>query len=168
MFGKLFDENMITAIMNAPKMCKEMDNKRIDMSALEFMCAVPIVAKVLEMSNKERKGAIDFASAVVALNITEKGKKLFNEPVQKFKNELLTKFAQTEITPENTAESREPKKDESTADAAQTESVKSKLPENLQELLDDPDVPEKIKKAIMAAADVDADIEIIRVKGKKG
>ena len=99
MFGKLFDENMITAIMNAPKMCKEMDNKRIDMSALEFMCAVPIVAKVLEMSNKERKGAIDFASAVVALNITEKGKKLFNGPVQEFKNELLTKFAQTENPP---------------------------------------------------------------------
>lgn len=168
MFGKLFDENMITAIMNAPKMCKEMDNKRIDMSALEFMCAVPIVAKVLEMSNKERKGAIDFASAVVALNITEKGKKLFDGPVQEFKNELLTKFVQTEISPENTAESGEPKKDESTADAAHTESVKSKLPEDLQKLLDDHDVPEKIKKAIMAAADVDADIEIIRVKGKKG
>lgn len=168
MFEELLNKDIFTALINAPKMCKEMDNKRIDMSALEFMCAVPIVAKVLEMSNKERKGAIDFASAVVALNITEKGKKLFNGPVQEFKNELLTKFAQTEITPENTAESREPKKDESAADAAQTESVKSKLPENLQELLDDPDVPEKIKKAIMAAADVDADIEIIRVKGKKG
>ena len=168
MFEELLNKDIFTALINAPKMCKEMDNKRIDMSALEFMCAVPIVAKVLEMSNKERKGAIDFASAVVALNITEKGKKPFNGPVQEFKNELLTKFAQTEITPENTAESREPKKDESAADAAQTESVKSKLPENLQELLDDPDVPEKIKKAIMAAADVDADIEIIRVKGKKG
>ena len=168
MFEEILNKDIFTALINAPKMCKEMDNKRIDMSALEFMCAVPIVAKVLEMSNKERKGAIDFASAVVALNITENGKKLFNGPVQEFKNELLTKFAQTEITPENTAESREPKKDESAADAAQTESVKSKLPENLQELLDDPDVPEKIKKAIMAAADVDADIEIIRVKGKKG
>lgn len=168
MFEELLNKDIFTALINVPKICKEMDNKRIDMSALEFMCAVPIVAKELEMSIKERKGAIDFASAVVALNITEKGKKLFNGPVQEFKNELLTKFAQTEITPENTAESREPKKDESAADAAQTESVKSKLPENLQELLDDPDVPEKIKKAIMAAADVDADIEIIRVKGKKG
>lgn len=73
--------------------------------------------------------------------------------------------------PENTAKVGEPKKDEAAADAAdaaQTESIKSKLPEDLQKLLDDPDVPEKIKKAIMAAADVDADIEIIRVKGKKG
>ena len=43
------------------------------------------------------------------------------------------------------------------------------MPEYLQKLLDDhPNLPEKIKKAIRAAADADADIEVIRVKGKKG
>lgn len=168
MFEKLLNKDIFTALINAPKMCNEMDNKRIDMSALEFICAVPIVTDVLKMSDEERKGAMDFVSAFVALNITEKGKKLFDGPVHELKNELLTKFAQTEIPPENTVKAGEPKKDEAAADAAQTESVKSKLPEDLQKLLDDPDVPEKIKKAIMAAADVDADIEIIRVKGKKG
>lgn len=50
----------------------------------------------------------------------------------------------------------------------QAEPEESKLPEDLQKLLDDPDVPERIKKAIRAAADADADIEVIRVKGKKG
>lgn len=168
MFGKLLDKDMIAAIKNAPKMCREMESKRIDMTALEFMCAVPIAVQVLDLSKKEQMGAVSFASAIVSLSTSEEGKKLLEEPLQKFKKDVLADFAQTEIPPENTAESREPKKDESTADAAQTESVKSKLPENLQELLDDPDVPEKIKKAIMAAADVDADIEIIRVKGKKG
>lgn len=69
--------------------------------------------------------------------------------------------------PENTAQ-EEPKKDGPAADAEQEETEKSKLPEDLQKLLDDPDVPEKIKRAIRAAADADADIEVIRVKGKKG
>lgn len=168
MFEELLNKDIFTALINAPKIWKELDNKRIDVSALEFICAAPVVTDLLKMSDKEQKVVMDFVSAFIALNITEKGKELFNEPVQKVKNEMLAKFTQTEIPPENTAESGEPKKDESTADAVQTESVKSKLPEDLQKLLDDPDVPEKIKKAIMAAADVDADIEIIRVKGKKG
>lgn len=164
MFGKLFDENMITAIMNAPKMCKEMDNKRIDMTALEFMCAVPIVVQVLDLSKKEQMGAVSFASAIVSLSTTEEGKKLLEEPLQKFKKEVLADFAQTEIPPENTEEAKE---NEPAADTAQAEPEKSKLSEALQKLLDDPDVPEKIKKAIMAAAAADADIEVIRVKGKK-
>lgn len=168
MLEELLNKDIFTALINAPKIWKELDNKRIDVSALEFICAAPVVTDLLKMSDKEQKAVIDFVSAFIALNITEKGKELFNEPVQKVKNEMLAKFAQTEIPLENTAESGEPKKDESTADAAQTESVKSKLPEDLQKLLDDPDVPEKIKKAIMVAADVDADIEVIRVKGKKG
>lgn len=168
MFEELLNKDIFTALINAPKIWKELDNKRIDVSALEFICATPVVTDLLKMSDKEQKAVMDFVSAFIALNITEKGKELFNEPVQKVKNEMLAKFTQTEIPPENTVKAGEPKKDESTADAVQTESVKSKLPEDLQKLLDDPDVPEKIKKAIMAAADVDADIEIIRVKGKKG
>lgn len=168
MLEELLNKDIFTALINAPKIWKELDNKRIDVSALEFICAAPVVTDLLKMSDKEQKVVMDFVSAFIALNITEKGKELFNEPVQKVKNEMLAKFTQTEIPPENTAESGEPKKDEAAADAAQTESIKSKLPEDLQKLLDDPDVPEKIKKAIMAAADVDADIEIIRVKGKKG
>lgn len=168
MFEELLNKDIFTALINAPKIWKELDNKRIDVSALEFICAVPVVTDLLKMSDKEQKVVMDFVSAFIALNITKKGKELFNEPVQKVKNEMLAKFTQTEIPPENTAKAGEPKKDEAAADAAQTESIKSKLPEDLQKLLDDPDVPEKIKKAIMAAADVDADIEIIRVKGKKG
>lgn len=168
MFEELLNKDIFTALINAPKIWKELDNKRIDVSALEFICATPVVTDLLKMSDKEQKAVMDFVSAFIALNITEKGKELFNEPVQKVKNEMLANFTQTEIPPENTAKAGEPKKDEAAADAAQTESIKSKLPEDLQKLLDDPDVPEKIKKAIMAAADVDADIEIIRVKGKKG
>lgn len=168
MFEELLNKDIFTALINAPKIWKELDNKRIDVSALEFICATPVVTDLLKMSDKEQKAVMDFVSAFIALNITEKGKELFNEPVQKVKNEMLAKFTQIEIPPENTAKAGEPKKDEAAADAAQTESIKSKLPEDLQKLLDDPDVPEKIKKAIMAAADVDADIEIIRVKGKKG
>lgn len=171
MFEELLNKDIFTALINAPKIWKELDNKRIDVSALEFICATPVVTDLLKMSDKEQKAVMDFVSAFIALNITKKGKELFNEPVQKVKNEMLAKFTQTEIPPENTAKVGEPKKDEAAADAAdaaQTESIKSKLPEDLQKLLDDPDVPEKIKKAIMAAADVDADIEIIRVKGKKG
>lgn len=70
--------------------------------------------------------------------------------------------------PENTAQDEGSKKGEPAADVEQAEPEKSKLPEDLQKLLDDPDVPDKIKKAIRAAADADADIEVIRVKGKKG
>lgn len=165
MFGKLLDKDMIAAIKNAPKMCREMESKRIDMTALEFMCAVPIVVQVLDLSKKEQMGAVSFASAIVSLSTSEEGKKLLEEPLQKFKKDVLADFAQTEIPPENTEKAKE---NEPASEAAQVESEKSKLPEALQELLDDPDVPEKIKKAIMAAADVDADIEIIRVKGKKG
>ena len=167
MLEELLNKDIFTALINAPKIWKELDNKRIDVSALEFICAAPVVTDLLKMSDKEQKAVMDFVSAFIALNITEKGKELFNEPVQKVKNEMLAKFTQTENPPENTAKAGEPKKDEAAADAAQTETIKSKLPEDLQKLLDDPDVPEKIKKAIMAAADVDADIEIIRVKGKK-
>lgn len=95
MFEELLNKDIFTALINAPKMCKEMDNKRIDMSALEFMCAVPIVAKVLEMSNKERKGAIDFASAVVALNITEKAKNFLTDLSRNLKmNYLLNSHKQ--------------------------------------------------------------------------
>lgn len=170
MLKNIFDKGIFNSLNfdNAPKLCKEMESQRIDMTALEFMCAVPIIVKCLDLSKKEQMGAIAFASAIVSLNTNEEGKKRLNKPLMEFKNDLLAELTQTEIPPENTAESGETKKDESTADTAQTESVKSKLPEDLQKLLDDPDVPEKIKKAIMAAADVDADIEIIRVKGKKG
>lgn len=164
MFGKLLDKDMIAAIKNAPKMCREMESKRIDMTALEFMCAVPIVVQVLDLSKKEQMGAVSFASAIVSLSTSEEGKKLLEEPLQKFKKDVLADFAQTEIPPENTEKAKE---NEPASEAAQVESEKSKLPEALQKLLDDPDVPEKIKKAIMAAADADADIEVIRVKGKK-
>lgn len=170
MLKSIFDKGIFNSLNfdNAPKLCKEMESQRIDMTALEFVCAVPIIVKCLDLSKKEQMGAIAFASAIVSLNTNEEGKKCLAKPLMEFKNDLLAEFAKTEIPPENTAKAGEPKKNEAAADAAQTETIKSKLPEDLQKLLDDPDVPEKIKKAIMAAADVDADIEIIRVKGKKG
>lgn len=169
MFKNIFDKGIFNSLNfdNAPKLCKEMESQRIDMTALEFMCAVPIIVKALDLSKKEQMGAIAFASAIVSLNTNEEGKKCLSKPLMEFKNDLLAEFAQTEIPPENTAQ-EDSKKDEPAADTEQAETEKSKLPEDLQKLLDDPVVPEKIKKAIRAAADADADIEVIRVKGKKG
>ena len=77
MFEELLNKDIFTALINAPKMCKEMDNKRIDMSALEFMCAVPIVAKVLEMSNKERKGGHRFCIGSCCFEYYRKRQKTF-------------------------------------------------------------------------------------------
>lgn len=170
MLKSIFDKGIFNSLNfdNAPKLCKEMESQRIDMTALEFMCAVPIIVKCLDLSKKEQMGAIAFASAIVSLNTNEEGKKCLAKPLMEFKNDLLAEFAKTEIPPENTAQDEGSKKGEPAADVEQAEPEKSKLPEDLQKLLDDPDVPEKIKKAIMAAADVDADIEIIRVKEKKG
>lgn len=106
MFEELLNKDIFTALINAPKIWKELDNKRIDVSALEFICAAPVVTDLLKMSDKEQKVVMDFVSAFIALNITEKGKELFNEPVQKVKNEMLAKFTQTEIPPRKHSESR--------------------------------------------------------------
>ena len=123
MFKKIFDKGIFNSLNfdNAPKVCKEMENKRIDMTALEFMCAVPIIVKALDLSKKEQMGAIAFASAIVSLNTNEEGKKCLGKPLMEFKNDLLAEFAQTEIPPENTAQDEEPKKDEPAADAEQAE-----------------------------------------------
>ena len=68
MFKKIFDKGIFNSLNfdNAPKLCKEMENQRIDMTALEFMCAVPIIVKALDLSKKEQMGAIAFASAIVS------------------------------------------------------------------------------------------------------
>lgn len=101
MFKKIFDKGIFNSLNfdNAPKLCKEMENQRIDMTALEFMCAVPIIVKALDLSKKEQMGAIAFASAIVSLNTNEEGKKCLSKPLMEFKNDLLAEFTQTEIPP---------------------------------------------------------------------
>lgn len=94
MFKKIFDKGIFNSLNfdNAPKLCKEMENQRIDMTALEFMCAVPIIVKALDLSKKEQMGAIAFASAIVSLNTNEEGKKCLGKPLMEFKNDLAGGF----------------------------------------------------------------------------
>ena len=168
MFKNIFDKGLLDFnLADISKIRKDMENKRIEMSAMDFMSVVPLSFVIDDYSDKEKTGALKFAAAVVYLNTTGEGKMMLDAYLRRMKEKLSEKLAQTEIPPENTVQ-EEPKKDEPAADTEQEETEKSKLPEYLQKLLDDPDVPEKIKKAIRGAADADADIEVIRVKGKKG
>lgn len=168
MFKNIFDKGLLDFnLADISKIRKDMENKRIEMSAMDFMSIAPLSFVIDDYSDKEKTGALKFAAAVVYLNTTSEGKMMLNAYMRRMKEKLSKKLAQTEIPPENTAQ-KEPQKAEPAADTEQAETEKSKLPEYLQKLLDDPDVPEKIKTAIRAAADADADIEVIRVKGKKG
>lgn len=83
MLKSIFDKGIFNSLNfdNAPKLCKEMESQRIDMTALEFMCAVPIIVKCLDLSKKEQMGAIAFASAIVSLNTNEEGKKCLAKPL---------------------------------------------------------------------------------------
>lgn len=112
MFKKIFDKGIFNSLNfdNAPKLCKEMKNQRIDMTALDFMCAVPIIVKCLDLSQKEQMGAIAFASAIVSLNTNEEGKKCLRKPLMEFKNDLLAELAQTEIPPRKHSAGRGAKK----------------------------------------------------------
>lgn len=169
MFKNIFDKGLLDFnLADISKIRKDMENKRIEMSAMDFMSVAPLSFVIDDYSDKEKTGALKFAAAVVYLNTTDEGKMMLDAYLRRTKEKLSEKLAQTEIPPENTVQDEEPKKNEPAADTEQAETEKSKLPENLQKLLDDPDVPERIKKAIRAAADADADIEVIRVKGKKG
>lgn len=56
MLKSIFDKGIFNSLNfdNAPKLCKEMESQRIDMTALEFMCAVPIIVTCLDLSKKEQ------------------------------------------------------------------------------------------------------------------
>ena len=100
MFKNIFDKGLLDFnLADISKIRKDMENKRIEMSAMDFMSIAPLSFVIDDYSDKEKTGALKFAAAVVYLNTTGEGKMMLDAYMRRMKEKLSEKLAQTEIPP---------------------------------------------------------------------